>query len=216
GLTGCLRPMGRPRDVARGSRRLGARRLREDRRGAVREREGRPRRLSPEALQEVPVLHERLREVHSGGARSSVVCSRGWERSLAAVLAPLIWLAHPLGFVLLVTVGAYVVLAERLPPQHHAYLFLTSVLLLLGMHFLIRVHYSRGGVIWAYEPPFVHDGIDQLLLWPQYLLLARLFRAFLWACLLLDIIWRRHTARWWSPYLLPSELYALTLLVAVL
>ena len=141
---------------------------------------------------------------------------RGWERSLAAVLAPLIWLAHPLGFVLLVTVGAYVVLAERLPPHQHVYLFLTSVLLLLGMHFLIRVHYSRGGVIWAYEPPFVHDGIDQLLLWPRYLLLARLFRAFLWACLLLDVIWRRHRARWWSPYLLPSELYALTLLVAVL
>jgi hypothetical protein len=140
---------------------------------------------------------------------------RGWERGLTAILVPLVWLAHPLGLVLLVGVGAYVVLAERLPPRHHVYLLGTSVLLLLGIHLFIRVHYS-GGVNWRYKPTFVHDGIDQLLLWPHYMLPARLFRAFLWACLLVDVIRRCHKARWWSPYMLPSELYALTLVGATL
>lgn len=52
--------------------------------------------------------------------------------------------------------------------QAHLRLFLTSVLLLLGIHFFIRVHYSSGGVTWRCVPPFVHDGIDQLLLYgPQ-------------------------------------------------
>lgn len=142
---------------------------------------------------------------------------QGWERGLAAVLAPLIWVAHPLGLVLLVTVGGYVVLAECLSPRHHLYLFVTSILLLLGMDLFIRVHYSAGGVDWRYGPRFVHDGTDQLLLYGfQYLMVSRLFRGFLWAGLLLDVLGRCHAPRWWSPHLLPAELYALTLLGALL
>jgi hypothetical protein len=143
---------------------------------------------------------------------------RGWERGLAAVLSPLVWLAHPVGLALLATVGTYIILAERIPPRYHLYLCVTSALLILGIHFFIRVHYSAGRVIWKYdEPPFVHDGTDQLLLYgSQYILPSRLFRAFLWACVLGDVIRRHHQARWWSPYLLPSQLYALTLLAPVL
>ncbi len=142
----------------------------------------------------------------------------GWERGLAAVLVPLIWLAHPLGLVLLVTVGAYVVLAQRLPTRYDRLLFVTPACLLLGMHFFIRfVGHFAGGVSWRSGPPFVHDGTDQLLLYgSNYMLPARLFRVFLWACLLVDVILRRHTARWWSAYVLPAELYALALLGAVL
>jgi len=140
---------------------------------------------------------------------------RGWERGLAAILVLFVWLAHPLGLVLLVAVGAYVVLAERLSPRQHVYLLGISVLLLLGTHLFIRLHYS-GGVSWRYKPTFVHDGTDQLLLWPHYMLPARLFRAFLWACLLVDVIRRWHKTRWWSPYVLPSALYALTLVGATL
>jgi len=141
---------------------------------------------------------------------------RGWERGLAAVLAPLVWLAHPVGLALLATAGVYIVLAELIPPRHHAYLFVASVLVILGIHFFIQVHYSPSRVIWSYNPPFVHDGTDQLLLYgPQYLLPARLFRAFLLACLLLEVT-RPCTASRWSRYLLPSELCALALLGALL
>lgn len=148
-----------------------------------------------------------------------LVHGRGWQRGLAAVLAPLIWLAHPLGLALLVAVGAYAVLAEHLPPRHRLYLFITSVLLLVGMHLFMQVHYPSytHGVTWRREPHFVHDGFDQLLLYgSQYLLPARLFRAFLWASLLLDLVRRRHTPRWWSPYLLQSELYVIILAGVVL
>lgn len=142
---------------------------------------------------------------------------RGWERGLAAVLAPLILLAHPLGLILLVTVGAYLILAEQLSPRRHMYLFVASALSLLGMYLFIRVHYSAGGVDWRYGPRFLHDGTDQMLLYgPRYLLVSRLLRGFLWAGLLFDVLGRGRAARWWFPYLLPAELYGLTLLAALL
>ena len=77
-------------------------------------------------------------------ALAALVRGRGWERGLAVVLAPLIWLAHPLGLALLVTLGAYAVLAERLPLRHRLYLFVTSALVLVGIHIFIRVHYPTG------------------------------------------------------------------------
>lgn len=141
---------------------------------------------------------------------------RGWERGLVALLAPLIWFAHPVGLGLLVSFGAYLMLAQHIPERQHIYLFAASVLVILGLHFFIQVHYSPSRIIWSYRPPFVHDGADQLLLYgPQYLLPARLFRAFLWACLLLDIA-RRHMAGGWSQYLLPAELCALAFLGVLL
>jgi hypothetical protein len=145
-------------------------------------------------------------------ALALLIRGRGWERGLAAVLAPLIWLAHPLGMALLVALGAYSLLAERLPPRYRLYLFVASALVLVGIHIFIRVHYPIG-IKWRYGPHYVHDGFDQLLLYgSQYLLPARLFRAFVWFCLLVDVVRRRHTQRWWSPYLLPTELCVLTLM----
>jgi len=144
-----------------------------------------------------------------------VARGHGWERGLAVALAPLIWLAHPLGLVLLVAVSAYVVLAKLLRPRHHMYLFVAAALFLMGIYFVIRVHYSAGGVRWRYESPFVHDGTDQFLLYgPQYMLPAHLFRAFAWFCLLVDVIRRHRRSRWWYPFVLPAELCALTFLGA--
>lgn len=145
-------------------------------------------------------------------ALALLVRGRGWERGLAAVLVPLIWLAHPLGLALFVALGGYALLAERLPSHYRLSLFVVSALVLVGIHFFIRIHYPTG-IKWKYEPHYIHDGFDQLLLYgPQYLLPARLLRAFVCFCLLVDAVRRRHTARWWSPYLLPAELCALTLM----
>ena len=44
---------------------------------------------------------------------------RGWERIATFALAPLIWLAHPLGLVLLVCAGAWVIVARRSSWQGH-------------------------------------------------------------------------------------------------
>jgi hypothetical protein len=143
--------------------------------------------------------------------------SQHWERAWAAAIVPLIWLAHPLGLLLLVSFGAYILLAEYLPPRRRLYPFVTAVLVLVAMHFFLRVHYPLSLIWKSGLHRFVYDGLDQLLLYgPQYLLPARLFRAFLWACLLVDLVRRSRTPRWWLPYLLPSELYALTLLGVVL
>jgi hypothetical protein len=145
-----------------------------------------------------------------------LIRGKAWERCWVAVLVPLIWLAHPLGLALLVAVGAYIVLAEHLAPRRRVYLFAASGLLLVGMHFFIAVH-CPDSVIWNLKPRVFHDGIDQLLLYgPHYLLPARLFLAFICISLLLDLVQRSHESRWWSPYVLPSQLYTLALLGAML
>jgi hypothetical protein len=149
-------------------------------------------------------------------ALALLIRGRGWERGLVVVLAPLIWLAHPLGMALLVALGVYALLAERLPPRYRLYLFVASALVLVGIHIFIRVHYPDR-IEWRYEPHYVHDGFDQLLLYgSQYLLPARLLRVFVWFCLLVDIVRHRHAQRWWSPYLLPAELCVLTLMGVML
>jgi hypothetical protein len=118
--------------------------------------------------------------------------------------------------------GAYILLAEYLPPWGRAYLFAASALLLLAAHFFIyfRVHhdaYAIGhfGVTWKSGPWLVKDGTDQLLLYGSwYSLPAHLLQGFSFVCVLVDIVPRRQSRRWWSSYLLPAELYGLALLAA--
>jgi hypothetical protein len=145
-------------------------------------------------------------------ALALLIRGRGSERGLAVALAPLIWLAHPLGLALLVALGTYALLAGRLPSHYRLVLFVASALVLVGIHVFIRHHYPSG-IKWKYEPHYVHDGFDQLLLYSLPAVpTARLFRAFVWFCLLLDVLRRSRTDRWWAPYLLPAELCFLTLM----
>ncbi len=141
-------------------------------------------------------------------ALAILVRGRGWQRALAVILIPLIWLAHPLGAVVLVAAGSYALFVQHLSLRHRLYLVASAVAIIAGIHLAIRIHFPSSGVIWGSVPSYVHDGFDQLLLFgPKYLLPARLLRIFLCACLLIDIVRRRHTPLWWSKYLLPAELY---------
>jgi hypothetical protein len=145
-------------------------------------------------------------------ALAILVRARGWQRGLALILVPPIWLAHPLGAVILVTVGSYALLAERISPRQRLVLLIATVSVLAGIHLVIRIHFPSNGVIWGSIPNYVHDGFNQLLLYgPKYLLTARLLRVFLCICLLLDFARRRHSPRWWAPYQLPAELYLIIL-----
>ena len=141
-------------------------------------------------------------------ALAILVRGRGWQRGLAAILVPLIWLVHPLGLVGLAALGSYAMLAEHMSPRHRFYLLVTAAFILLGMHFAIKIHFPSYSVEWGRKPHYVHDGFDQLLLFgSKYLLPARMLRVFLCACLVFDLVRSRHTPRWWSPYLLSAELY---------
>jgi hypothetical protein len=147
-------------------------------------------------------------------ALAILIGREGWHRWLACLLAPLIWLAHPLGLAIFFAIGAYVVMANHLSARRRPFLFLACACLLVAIHLFIRVHY-RYQISW--KPQYVHDGFDQLLLFGSgYLPLARLFRIFVWICILLEMFGRRQKIRSLAPYLLPAELYALTLLGVLL
>jgi hypothetical protein len=147
-------------------------------------------------------------------ALALVVGGRGLEKALSLFLAPLIWLAHPLGLALLLGVGAYILLARRLPLIYQLVLVAAAAALIAGVRFYMERHYD---VSWRSGPRIIADGTDQLLTYgPHYSLLVPLLGVFLWAVVVVDVVRRPRGSGWWSAGLLPLQLYALALLAAVL
>jgi len=134
----------------------------------------------------------------------------GWERALVAALAPLTWMAHPLGMALLLGVGAYLVVSRIVPARFQAYMTAGAAMLLLASRFYITAHYP---VRWSLTPAIFFNGADQLWLYgaryqiPLFSLLA-LFAVFLLA----DLMSRRGTPGLLASYSLPLQLYGLSLL----
>jgi hypothetical protein len=147
-------------------------------------------------------------------ALALVVRGRGWERTLAITLTPIIWLAHPLGLVLLAGGGAYLLAASRLAPRRHIFLFVAAALIFFGVHSYIAGHYE---VAWHSTTQVIPDGTDQLILYGwRYTLAANLLEIFLATCLITDVIQRPRGPQWWSPYLTTVELYGLATLAVAL
>lgn len=130
----------------------------------------------------------------------------------AVLLIPLTWLAHPLGLAVFASAGAYILIAKRLPPGRHLYLFAVAVLILLAMHFYIEFrHWDIHGK--ANDIRLMEDGADQLLVYsPHYLLTVYALKLLFLTCLLVDAVRRWRAPRWWHSYLLPVQLYTLALL----
>jgi hypothetical protein len=142
-------------------------------------------------------------------ALAIVVRGRGWERWAAVLLVPFIWMAHPFGLAVFLTFAAYALMAEQVTPRFRSYLFTASALGLVGLHIFIRAFHARAA-IWSYDPHFVHDGFNQLLLYGSHsLLAARLLRAFAFVCVSIDLV-SSHQDRRWSAYQVPLEFAVLT------
>jgi hypothetical protein len=137
---------------------------------------------------------------------------QGWERALVFALAPLTWMAHPLGTVLLVTVGAYLTIVRIVAGRFQLYATAVAALLVLAARFYVAAHYL---VRWSPLPAVFFNGADQMWLYgpryriPEFLLLG-LFLTFLVA----DLIARRTTPGLLDSYALPLQLYGLSLLAA--
>jgi len=130
------------------------------------------------------------------------------------LLIPLIWLAHPLGLCVFVSAGTYIVLAKRLRPVRHVYLFFAAVLILLALHLCIEIRHWRIGVnqLPAAAFGFKANGADQLLLYAPHghdLVSAYFLTILFLTCILADAVqgWREEERR--RSYLLPLELYIL-------
>jgi hypothetical protein len=139
---------------------------------------------------------------------------RGWERGAALLLLPVIWLAHPLGALLLVCAGAWIIVAECFSLRVQLIAGFAAVVALVGVRFYIVGHYR---VFESSEPRYFFSGADQLLLYgPQYRLPLALLLALLLAGILADVMRRRDAKGSRRLYVAPAQLYGLALLTILL
>lgn len=151
-----------------------------------------------------------------------VTSGRGWERCFAVILFPLIWLAHPLGAMLLAGAATYIIVAGYLSPKHQVLMCALAAFSLLVAHYFLawRVHHGvwadgHYGINWRSGPWILLDGFDQLVVYGrQYLVPSYFFRILVLISIAVEVVRRRNMPRWWSSFLLPAQLYCLTVLAA--
>jgi len=139
---------------------------------------------------------------------------RGRERIATLALAPLIWLAHPLGLVLLVGACAWVIVAQRSSWRGHLIAGGAAAAGLVSVRLYILGNYP---VYWPTEPRYFFNGLDQLLLYgPQYRMAAILLLVLVIFGVSADLVRRRRVGERWIEFVMAAELYALALLTILL
>jgi hypothetical protein len=142
---------------------------------------------------------------------------RGAERLLALAIAPLVLLAHAIGFIWLLGAGIYIALVETFP-RHRQFLPLLPAAALLAMHFYFWKHYI---VEAAPHSLFWFSGADQLILYgDRYWICAWALIVFVLVALAIDWIRRRRapdadrdSAR---AFAIPLHLYVVALMAVPL
>lgn len=133
---------------------------------------------------------------------------KGLERLAALALAPLILVAHPLGFIWFLAASAYIWIHEHTRAAGRIVLFLSAAAFLGLLHLFFWRYFQ---VAAGSRPFYSFNGADQLVLFGErYRILARVFLAFAIASLSIDIIRPGHENTLWKKYSVPLELYALT------
>jgi len=132
----------------------------------------------------------------------------GWERWGAVAIVPLVFLAHPLGLVWLLSAGVFVLVHEKTKRRGHILLFVLAAVAIGLLHFFLFHHYQVSA---AAKPFYSFNGADQLVLFGErYRFVARALGIFTVLALAVDIVGRRHDRRAWRNYALPLQLYLLT------
>jgi hypothetical protein len=133
---------------------------------------------------------------------------RRWEWLVAAVIALLALMAHPLGFAWLLAAAAYVLAAELMPRRYYQLLvFAASAAALFALHDYLWRHYN---VYVGSGPAYIFNGADQLILFGnRYYVPEIALLAFAVVALLVDVIRRRRDPNLWSYYAIPLQLYVL-------
>jgi len=132
---------------------------------------------------------------------------KGLERLLAVAIAPLVLVAHPLGFVWLAGAAIYIGVSEAAPRSYRWLPFAAAAAAIFAFHFYLWRHYS---VDPGSKPFYSFNGADQLVLFGErYRVVARALILFSTIALLIDIIRRRRDAAAWRDYAIPLQLYLL-------
>jgi hypothetical protein len=143
---------------------------------------------------------------------------RGTRKGIVAavILAPITLLAHPLGFLLLICVGAYRLLGRKLGVWIEIAMPALAVVVALVVFQYVRTHAALNAD-WGDEPFYQHNGFDQF--WvvrpsTQYVVTALLIFAAIASFLDLRD-WRKDKINW-KERRLPLELYAVAFLFTAL
>jgi len=132
---------------------------------------------------------------------------KGWERLAALLIAPLVLVAHPLGFIWLLAASAYIGMYENVRGWDKAIPFGLAVASLLVLHFFLSRHYFVNA---GAKPFYSFNGADQLVLFGErYRLLARALLAFAAIALGADLVRRYQKRESLADYLLPVQFYVL-------
>jgi hypothetical protein len=140
-------------------------------------------------------------------ASALVWSGRGRELVLAAVLACLVLIAHPQGFIWLVGCVGYVVLWRLLPGRWKLAVPGAAVLAVVVARLYLMRHYKAFGV-WETFGPGIYNGSDQLVLYGmRYSILSSVALLFGVVCFAVDRLRRDRARESWAAMRLPLELH---------
>jgi len=136
-----------------------------------------------------------------------VLRGQGRELTLAALLAVLVLIAHPQGFVWLVGCVGYLILWRWLPGWWRLAVPAASVLVVVAARLYLMRHYESF-VVWDTFGPGIYNGTDQINLnGTRSLVLSFAALSFGLACFAVDAIRRFRARESWSDLRLPLELH---------
>ena len=126
----------------------------------------------------------------------------------SAIFAALAYVAHPIGFLWLIGMLAYVKLREKLPGWWKVMLPLGAAAGFYGV-FCLASHRPALSADWGRGPFYLYNGADQLALYGQrYILLAVAAFCFGVLCVASDSLAKPREAGSWKRFALPFEWYA--------
>jgi len=140
---------------------------------------------------------------------------RRGDRIVALAFLPIIYFAHPVGFLFALGTMGYLTVKEWLPGWWRVAVPASVVAGALALHWILTIQ-DRFDVDWAKDGPFyVMNGSDQLVLYGgHYSGLARVAVLFGLICVLADgVLRRREEGADWKAFALPLELYAMAFVV---
>lgn len=135
---------------------------------------------------------------------------RGWERFALLAIAPVAFLASPLGVIWLAGASAYVWIAERKGRWFHALWFALAAAGIFAAPAILGAFFPLDP---ATKPFYFFNGADQVLLFgSRYEIVEWALIGFSAVAIAADLLARRGEGRKWVRYAIPTQLYALAIL----
>ncbi len=132
---------------------------------------------------------------------------RAGERIFGLLLAPFVFLAHPIGLLWLVGTGVYLILWTKLPNWWKVAVPAAALAVLIAIRWYLA-HQTRFPVDWVHDPFYLMNGADQLTLYGRrYATLGWAALIFGILCVTIDVFSRRRETGFWQTLRLPLGLY---------